>query len=471
MKPIHITKTLAGVALAAGALLGCKPQLDAPAPVRGTADFTRYIAVGNSLTAGYADNGLYRAGQLNSYPSIIAQQLQKAGGAAQFRQPLFPENQANGTGYLVLTGITGGLPVLSSVPPQAIRGRAAQSHPLYNPDGVLLTKYTEPVENYGVPNLRLSDVIDNAYAAKNPFYERILADNEQNKPYLTKVAEANPTFFSCWAGNSDALHFAISGGQIPLTPVAVFGPVYDQLLNSLTQNRAKGVVANIAGVTTIPFMTTLGAQIKARLPQNTPLFVRSGPGDIQRPDLDSVIQTTVGNLYSSAGGTDLIPLTASAYQDIVGQRTGRYWRDFARTRNIPVFAVMTIYSLDTTQAFGLHPRNPLPTALMLDRYEVRAVNEAVQAYNNIIRTMAGNKGLAFVDANALLQRFQTGSIYNGVAVNSTFISGGLFSLDGVHLTPRGYAIAANEFIKAINAKYASTIPLVDVNNYPAVRFP
>jgi hypothetical protein len=113
-------------------------------------DFSRYVAVGNSLTAGYADNGLYRAGQLNSYPNILAGQLRLAGGAAEFRQPLFPENQANGTGYLTLAGLTNGVPTLAPAPPQAIRGRTTP-HPLHNPPGVLLTKYTEPIDNYGIP--------------------------------------------------------------------------------------------------------------------------------------------------------------------------------------------------------------------------------------------------------------------------------------------------------------------------------
>jgi lysophospholipase L1-like esterase len=66
---------------------------------------------------------------------------------------------------------------------------------------------------------------------------------------------------------------------------------------------------------------------------------------------------------------------------------------------------------------------------------------------------------------------QHGMVVDGVSVNSNYISGGLFSLDGVHLTPRGYSIVANEFIKAINAKYGSSIPLVNVSDYRGVKFP
>src|ERR1700761_913237 len=93
--------TLAGSLL----LVSCRPTVQTPSASHGSADFTRYIAVGNSLTAGYADGGLYLAGQLNSYPSIIAKQMASVGGGS-FTQPLFTTAQANGTGYQQLTGFT-----------------------------------------------------------------------------------------------------------------------------------------------------------------------------------------------------------------------------------------------------------------------------------------------------------------------------------------------------------------------------
>jgi hypothetical protein len=34
-----------------------------------------------------------------------------------------------------------------------------------------------------------------------------------------------------------------------------------------------------------------------------------------------------------------------------------------------------------------------------------------------------------------MQTVKTGVIYNGVGINASFVSGGAFSLDGVHMTP------------------------------------
>jgi hypothetical protein len=221
-------------------------------------------------------------------------------------------------------------------------------------------------------------------------------------------------------------------------------------------------------VTTIPFLTTLGPQVKSTLGQNgiPGIVAQSGPATSP-----TVIQVPTADIAANGSGSVLFPLTASAYASLVGQQTGRYWRDFAASRNVPVEAVIGQYNLDTLQRFGFSARNPWPTSLILDAAEVSAANAAVEAFNATIRGTAESKGLALVDANALLRQFQTGILYNGVGVNAAFVSGGLFSLDGVHLTPKGYAITANEFIKAINTRYGATIPQVDVNNYPGVRFP
>ena len=60
---------------------------------------------------------------------------------------------------------------------------------------------------------------------------------------------------------------------------------------------------------------------------------------------------------------------------------------------------------------------------------------------------------------------------DAVTNSTAFATGNLFSLDGVHPTPRGYALVANEWIRVINAAYGATIPTVAINNYRGVLFP
>src|SRR5690554_4337493 len=57
----------------------------------GDADFTAYVAVGNSLTAGYMDGTVYRSGQQYSFPNLLSKQFALVGGGA-FTQPSFGDD-------------------------------------------------------------------------------------------------------------------------------------------------------------------------------------------------------------------------------------------------------------------------------------------------------------------------------------------------------------------------------------------
>ncbi len=114
---------------------------------------------------------------------------------------------------------------------------------------------------------------------------------------------------------------------------------------------------------------------------------------------------------------------------------------------------------------------PIPDRYVLTEQEINTIEAAINDYNSIIKNSAETKGLAFVDVHSFFNKIKTGYVYNGVTVNASFVSGGIFSLDGLNLTPRGNALLANEFIKSINSKFQSTIPQLDVMKYPAVIFP
>jgi lysophospholipase L1-like esterase len=477
-------------ALALLSLASCEADIDSPNASPGSANFGRYIAVGNSLTAGYADNGLYLEGQQNSYPSILAQQFAQAGGGA-FPQPLFTTEQANGSGYLRLAGFTAtGAPITAAVTTSlAIRGGSATA-PLY-------TRYDGTINNLGVPGIKLADIQTAGYGSTggNPYFERITPTSTPTQTYFQRVkAEVAGTvnvpavtFFSCWLGNNDVLAYATAGGAVAssgITRTDTFALKATRIINALTANGAKGIVANIPDVTGIPFFTTVGASARAQLatagvPSAAPLVYTTGilaPGQA-----NTRVTTTLGSIRS-AGGSEplLLTLTAAPYVGLYGQRTGKYWRDFyaqarpslpATIPNLSVF--LATLAVDTTQAFGASAGNPLPSTLVLDATEQANVAAATTAFNTSLQTAASAKGLAFFDANTYFRGVAATNLpINGVPTNNaSYITGNLFSLDGVHPTPRGYALVANEMIKAINATYGSSIQPVNPTSYRGVRFP
>jgi len=73
--------------------------------------------------------------------------------------------------------------------------------------------------------------------------------------------------------------------------------------------------------------------------------------------------------------------------------------------------------------------------------EQEEIATATASFNAIIEAVAGQAGLGIVDANGLLTQLQTSGLSsNGFTLSSNLVTGGAFSLDGVHSTARGYAL-------------------------------
>lgn len=482
------------VALVSLTLGGCQPDLtDEPKPSTGQADFSRYLAVGNSLTAGFTDNGLYREGQLTSYPSLLAGQFAQVGGGA-FVQPFFADAQAAGSGYLRLTGFTAPTPTAISAPIIVpVPGNGGRLSPVAPP----YTKVTSAIHNFGVPGLRLADVqtagLGNLATSPrtaqtfNPYFERITPDGS-NQSYFQRIkAEATgTTFFSYWLGNNDVLLFALAGAAAGgTTRTDTFTLKTNRMLNALTASGAKGVVVTIPETMGLPFFTAVGPTFRATLalpannvPSTAPFVYTTGllsPGQ-----LNTRVSTTVASIRDASGaGNLLLTLTASPYVSLYGQPTGKYWRDFYQQAlpslppTVPSLAVfLGAMRIDTTKAFGQHVDNPFPSTLVLDATEQTAIATATTDYNTALLAAANARNLAVFNANTFFRTLTfTGLVTNTVANTAGFISGNLFSLDGVHPTPRGYAVIANEMIKAINAHYGAAVPGVDATLYRGVRFP
>jgi len=108
---------------------------------------------------------------------------------------------------------------------------------------------------------------------------------------------------------------------------------------------------------------------------------------------------------------------------------------------------------------------PLEDGDVLSAAEASAIQARVDGFNNIIRAAAAQTGSALADINGLLrQAAGPGINVGGINFTADFLSGGLFSLDGVHPAPLGYALLANEFIRSINEAYDANIEPVDL--YP-----
>lgn len=485
----------------------------------GEADFSKYISLGNSLTSGYRDGALYSSGQSESYPSIIAAQMQLAGGGA-FKQPLMPNDVG---GFIGLPGFPGKLTL-------QVAANGSLS-PVASSPAAALDNVTAggPYQNMGVPGAKSFHLVAPGYGsaanlavgAANPYFVRFATSTTTT--VLADAMAQKPTFFSLWIGNNDVLSYATNGGTNSQTvggvttytpavvqtnnvnpttyksndisdPNLVAGSIKAVLDGLKSVGTTKGVIGNIPYVTTIPFFTTvpynpltpttLGANLATL---NTNLYgpLKQALTAFGAGDRINLLSSTSANpvLIKDVSLTDLsAQLTVALTPSLGAPTAAAFGQIFGQARQATPedYILLTTSSLIGTTAPGVPtPVNvygisyPLQNQHVLTKTEAGYVKTAVDAYNTSIKSLADSYGLAFVDGNAKMGELngKSGIIYDGVRYTAKFVTGGAFSLDGVHLTGRGYAVIANEFIKSINAKYHSTLPQVDPNKYSGVKFP
>ncbi|MFD0863658.1 G-D-S-L family lipolytic protein [Sungkyunkwania multivorans] len=487
-------------------LLSCEPEFvnevrDGVQYTSGDADFTTFVALGNSLTAGFADGALYIDGQQNSLPNIMADQFSLVDGGV-FDQPLMADN----LGGLKVGGtqVSDNRLVLRLNPDGTPQGPVIlEGDPTTEATNIL----TGPFNNMGVPGAKSFHLVADGYGTLNPYFGRFASSATAS--VLDDALAQDPTFFMLWIGNNDALGYATSGGDLALdelTPETTFKAAYDAVAGALAQaTEGKGVVANLPDVTSIPYFTTVpfaplspldpnfGPQIPTLnatfaelngafaflgVPERSIQFSETGASavvikDESLPDISTALTQTL-----QVGGLDAT--TAAVFGMLYGQTRQATADDLMV---LPSSRVIGQANTDTIQqliSLGLPQATaeqlsingvtfPLEDKWVLLPSEQEEVASAHAFYNQVIADAANGLDLAFVDARALLSQVANGGIAidEGV-VTSTFASGGAFSLDGVHPTARGYALTANAFIDAINQKYDATIPKVNPGTFTTI---
>ena len=496
-----------------------------PALTAGSADFSKFVTIGNSLTAGFTDNALFIASQENSLPNMLSQKFALIGGGA-FTQPLMDDN----VGGLLF----GGSPTAdgSFGPRLYFDGSGPAILPGMSTTEVFAPA-NGPYNNLGVPGAKSYHLLYDGYgnpanlatdpATANPYYVRMAS--APNATVLGDAMAQSPSFFSLWIGNNDVLGYALSGAESdsmsddydPITPSAGspgvgFDETYGALVATLTSGGAEGVVANIPYVTTIPHFTTVPHN---PLDPSNPAF---GP---QIPTLNATF-ALLNQAFTALGVPErsvvfseteasamlihdesLVDISAGLFQvlqlgGLDAQTAGLFASHFKQCRqateddlfvlpssnviatvNVDYYTYLVTNNVPAATAGQLSVNGvtfPLADKWVLLPSEQMEIKEATDAFNATIEAAATQAGLAFVDANSLLQQLFAGELSsNGFVPTANLVTGGAFSLDGVHPTARGYALIANEFMKAIDATYGSNFEasgnFVDIGDYPTNYHP
>lgn len=437
----------------------------------GSADFSKYVSLGASFTAGFTDGSLFAAGQMKSFPNLLAGAFASAGGG-EFTQPMTNDN----IGGLLL----GGVQILN---PRLYFDGAGISVLDATPTNEVSNVVPGPYNNMGVPGAKSFHLLANGYGnvagvpvgLANPYFARMASS--PNASMLEDAASQGATFFTLSEiGGNDVLSFATSGGSgvdqtgnfdpstygpNDITDPNVFAQVFSASVDALTANGAKGVVANLPYITSLSHFTTV--------PFN-PVPLDAATADQLNaafaPYNGGLLQAEAGGLLTASeraartivfvAGQNAVTMIDDELTDLSALGLPSYRQ--ATSNDLIVLPASSFIGTEV----GGDPQLingvsvPLEDKWVLTSNEQQAITTATDAYNATIEAVANAKGLGFVDFKTLLNEASNGGIlFDNFNMTTQLVFGGLVSLDGVHLTQRGYALMANKFMEAIDATYGS----------------
>jgi lysophospholipase L1-like esterase len=420
--------SIKSIRIAAAVLLAGLVALPTFAQARGSADFTRFVTLGDSYGAGFESGGLTERHQEWSWPAVIARQagLQICPATATAAQNCFAIPRISYPGIpaeLVLGGLTVG--------PVSQTGQGAP----------IMLNFARPYNNLAVPGATTAAVL--ALTGAEPptandstpvIYSRFIL-----RGLGTQVQQAlvqQPTFIALWIGGNDYLGAALAGTPTALTSVADFKTRYEAILNQLT-----------AGAPNAGFVV-------GNLPDNVPPYFTLVPPYLVNPATGApVLDPTGARIYYVAdlggGNFGQLPVGSFVTLDARAQLAQGYGIP-AVFKNIPPFSALP------------HVGEPLADRFALTPAEFSAITTRVAEYNTIVTQAAAAKNIPVADVAGLFDRAYAGMPLGPISINAAFVSGGFFSYDGFHLTDLGYLLMGNEFIKTINTAYDTQIPLAGI---------
>jgi hypothetical protein len=318
-------------------------------------------------------------------------------------------------------------------------------------------------------------------------------------------------------------------GDSDITDPNVFATLFSGMVTALTANGAKGVVTNVPNVADTPYFTTVphnplnpndeetGPTLKAQIPLLNSIFssinqIYAGFGEPQRSivfsqtelnavviydedatDLSAAITATLGGSAAFVPFVESLGLPAAAAPLVAGLLGQQYGKARSATSSdlLVLPSSVVIGKVNTiavealiTSSGGLLPANlagqfsaegitlPLADKWVLTPQEQVLVQVATDAYNAAINSIVStNPNIVLGDINGLLTELATGAVFDDYTMTSSLVTGGFFSLDGFHPTSRGYALAANTILAAMDAGFGSnfttaTNGLAKAGDYP-----
>ena len=380
--------------VAVAALAACERVETGVEPTENGADFTRYVAMGTSISMGYASDGVVAASQTTSWPKLLAADI-----GVTFTQPLIEPPGCR-------PPLVAPLSLL-----KRLDGSLSISNTLVcteNSAGVTL-----PTQNVAVTAQTAVDAFTLA-PTPNTVAARVLAAGQTQ---VNAMRAQNPTFVSVEFGGGEVLP-ALNGlvsENTTIRSIEDFTSGYQNIIDAVKQTGAKALLVTLpTDVSKFPAVRT-SAEIASQRSAFALLNVSVNANCDASPNLVTFLKL-LSTLFNAAtrAASGLGPYDLSC-EDVFASADG-----------------------------------------ILSPSEVATLNTLIGQINSFITTKANDNGYATMSLGTLYDTAKSGVTFDLTTIltsNTPF--GPNMSLDAVHPSPAGNAILAAAAKAAIIAKYGA----------------
>ncbi len=395
---------------ATAVLVACDANRDAVGLTNLNSDiFRSYVAIGNSITAGFQSGGINDSTQQQAYPRLLATQMGTPYKYASLVNPGCPPPVKN---FQTQARVSADTTTTTST---TCKLRAPAS-------------VTDVLNNVGVPDARVLDPISPSTVASNPLTTFILGGKTQ----VQRALDARPTFVTIWIGANNVLQAAYTGILVPTPGVsngivgtqAEFQTNFDLMIKQLLDSMPglKGLLIGVPDASALPLMSS-GALIAASPQIQGAMAVIAGQPVAVDPNCtgSAALVTTplLLNLIKAGQHPPLISCQADP-----------------------------------------NPANPVGNIFVLDPTERAQLSAFIAGLNAYIKGKADAIGFAYMDPNPILAGLTAPAKLPFPSFAATGTFGTAYSLDGVHPSGEGQKILANNMITVINAKYGTSLKAI-----------
>jgi lysophospholipase L1-like esterase len=390
------------LALVFGALVACDNNTNGdivgPTPVNPI--FKSYVALGNSITAGFQSDGINDSTQKQSYALLLARSM---GTRYAFPSLAMPGCRPPINNFLTQSRVT-----LAGQPASTAATCLFRS----------TSSITAALNNVAVPAITSADPTVQAPIGQksNPLEQFILGGESM----VQRALDAHPTFATVWVGNNDVLAPAISGQPGTATNQTTFVNNYSKIINQLVAG-APGIKGVLIGVVQVA---------------GTPVMV-AGPAFANPAFGAGINQATNKTVFIDPG--------CATSTSLIG------------------FPIVAQIKAGTHPAAIFCSKQPsgLGDIFVLDAAEQAQTAAIVTGYNNYIKAKADSIGFAYYDPNPSLAAVAAKDPILATHVpnigSATAPFGQYFTLDGVHPSATAHILIANDIITVINTKYGTSL--------------